>query len=90
MLKIHVQPNARHNRIETEKKGGLRLKLTAQPVKGAANKACVRFLAAFFDVPKSRIEIIRGEQSREKWIGFKAVDPHILEEALASKIAPSS
>ncbi|MBT6728689.1 MAG: DUF167 domain-containing protein [Deltaproteobacteria bacterium] len=32
----------------------------------AANKACQKFLAEFFEVPKSCIELISGDKSRVK------------------------
>jgi uncharacterized protein len=44
----------------------LKIKLTAPPVDGAANKMCVQYLAKFLKVPKSSIEIISGHTSRTK------------------------
>lgn len=48
--------------------GALRLRLTASPVEGAANEACRAFLADLFHISKSRIQIVRGHRSRQKWI----------------------
>jgi uncharacterized protein len=44
----------------------LRIKVTAPPVDSAANEALVRFLAAQLDVPRNRIELLRGHTSRHK------------------------
>ena len=44
----------------------LKIKLTAPPVDGAANKMCVQYLAKCLKVPKSSIEIISGHSSRTK------------------------
>jgi len=46
----------------------LKIKLTAPPVEGAANKMCVSFLAKRLGVPKSAVEIISGLSSRKKRI----------------------
>jgi uncharacterized protein (TIGR00251 family) len=44
----------------------LKIKLTAPPVDGSANKMCVQYLAKWLNVPKSSIEIISGHSSRTK------------------------
>lgn len=44
----------------------LKIKLTAPPVDGAANKMCIQFFAKLFGVSKSSIEIIAGQSSRSK------------------------
>jgi uncharacterized protein YggU (UPF0235/DUF167 family) len=40
----------------------------APPVEGAANAACVAFLADLLDLPPSQLTILRGERSRQKVI----------------------
>lgn len=42
------------------------IKLTAPPVEGAANKACIEFLADRLGIKKSQIELKSGASSREK------------------------
>jgi len=44
----------------------LKIKLTAPPVGGAANKMCVQHLAKWLNISKSSIEIISGHTSRTK------------------------
>jgi uncharacterized protein len=44
----------------------LRVKLTAPPVEGKANKALVQLLAKTLGIPKRDVEIISGERSSEK------------------------
>ena len=46
----------------------LKVKVTAQPIDNKANKALVEFLAKQFKIPKSYIEIIKGNTSKEKTI----------------------
>ena len=78
LLHLRVSPNASRDGVESCIGGMLRLKLRAVPAEGAANAACLRFLADLFDFPKSRLEMVRGEKSREKWIWFKEVDTGLL------------
>ena len=65
---IKVQPRARKNAITGELGDALKLALTAPPVDGRANEACIEFLAKFLDVPRSSVTIASGETSRNKVI----------------------
>jgi len=66
-LEIKVIPGASRNMIKQE--GGVtKVYLTAPPIDGKANQALIKFLAKYYDVSKSSIEIIRGEKSRNKII----------------------
>lgn len=87
LLHLRVTPNASRDSIEGCVAGMLRLKLRAIPAEGAANAACIRYLSGLFSLPKSRLEIIRGEKSREKWILFKEVDPSVLNQQLDKILA---
>ena len=62
---IRVTPHAKQNKV-VEKDGVLRVYTTVAPENGRANGAVIELLAKYFDVPKSRIKIIRGETSRDK------------------------
>lgn len=44
----------------------LLVKITAPPVEGSANKACMEFLADRLGIKKSQISLILGATSREK------------------------
>ena len=65
-LSIRIQPRASKNEIVAMAGGGLKIRLTAPPVDGAANEALVKFLSAALSIPRSNIEIISGHTSREK------------------------
>jgi len=65
---IKVQPRARKNAITGELGDALKLSLTAPPVEGRANEACIEFLANLLDVPRSSVTIASGETSRNKVI----------------------
>ncbi len=70
---VRVQPRASRNEAAEVVGGVLKIRLTAPPVEGEANDQCIRFLADFLAVPKSRISIIRGKSSREKRIKVDGV-----------------
>jgi len=68
VLKVFVQPRSAKNMIAGQHGDALKIKLTAPPVDGAANKMCIQYLAKFLKVPKSALEIISGHTSRTKRI----------------------
>ena len=65
-FKVHVQPGASRNQILGLHGDALKLKLTAPPVEGKANKACVEILSEALGVPKTSIKIVSGHSSRHK------------------------
>ncbi|HEX8816911.1 MAG TPA: DUF167 domain-containing protein [Terriglobales bacterium] len=65
---VKVQPRAKKNAMRGEAGDALKLSLTAPPVDGRANQACVEFLANLLKVPRSSITIASGETSRNKVI----------------------
>lgn len=46
--------------------GGWKLYLTAPPVDGKANEACIHFLAKELHIPRSKVRLISGIKSRKK------------------------
>ena len=73
VLTLRISPNASKNEI-IKTPEGIKVKITAQPIDGKANKALVEFLAKQFKVPKSYFEIIRGETSKDKSILINNID----------------
>lgn len=80
ILQIRISPNASKNEI-IKNDDGIKVKITAQPVDGKANKALIEFLSKQFKVPKTSFEIIRGETSKDKTILIR-----VFEEQKVSKI----
>ena len=52
----------------------LKVKLTAPPVEGAANKLLVEFLSEMLHVAKSRVSIISGQSGRNKLVKIRGID----------------
>ena len=72
-LHIHLQPRASTDKIVGTYDDCLKIRLTAPPLEGRANKYLLKFLAKCFKVPESRVIITHGEHSRKKWV--KIDDP---------------
>ncbi len=74
-LAIRVTPRASRDEIaEVMPDGSIRVRLTAPPVEGKANKALIKFLAKVLGVAPSRLEIIAGETGRDKLISVLDMD----------------
>ena len=69
MVNVRVVPRARIQKIVAD--GDiLRVYTNAAPTDGAANAAVIKMLAKHYDVPKSRISIVRGATSHDKVISI--------------------
>ena len=66
---IRVTPHARQNKV-VESDGVLRVYTTTAPENGRANAAVVELLAEYFDVPKSKVYILRGLSGRDKTVSI--------------------
>ena len=67
-FQVKVHPRARKNAITGEIGDALKVALTAPPIEGRANQACIVFLAEVLNVPRSSVTIAAGENSRLKVI----------------------
>ncbi len=63
---VKVHPRARKNAFSGEIGEALKINLTAPPVEGKANDACIAFLAEVLGVSRSSVTIIAGQSSRQK------------------------
>ncbi len=50
----------------------LKIKVSAPPENGAANEAIIQLLSKALAIPKSRIQIVKGETSRQKMVLIEA------------------
>jgi uncharacterized protein len=65
---VKVHPRAKKNAITGELGDALKLALTAPPVDGKANEACIEFFAKLLNLPRSSVTIASGQTSRNKVI----------------------
>jgi len=69
IFNIRVTPHAKQNKV-LQNGDILRVYTTTAPEKGRANDAVIDLLAAYFDVPKSTIKILRGQTSHNKIVSI--------------------
>jgi uncharacterized protein (TIGR00251 family) len=65
---VHVVPRARRTEITGRHGDGIRVKVAAPPVDGAANAELTRFLAERLGVPRRAVTIVSGAGGRRKII----------------------
>lgn len=65
-LRVRVSPRSSRSQIAGWQGDVLAVKVTAPPVEGAANKACIELLAGALGVRKSQVALICGAASRDK------------------------
>ena len=53
--------------------GAVKIAVTAPPVDGRANDACVALLAEAFGISRSSVEIVSGQSSRNKVVRVKGL-----------------
>lgn len=68
ILKVRIQPKASSDAFAEVLDARLKIRITAPPVDGKANKQLTAFLAKQFKVSKSRIHILSGDAGRNKRI----------------------
>lgn len=69
-VSVRVQPGAAANEVVGVTNGVLRVKVSAPPVEGRANRELIDFLSRRLDVARSNIAIVRGHTSRDKVIAI--------------------
>jgi uncharacterized protein len=79
---IKVHPRAKKNAITGVVGDALKLSLTAPPVEGRANQACIEFFANLLEVPRSSITIASGQTGRRKVIHVAGLTADEVRERL--------
>ncbi len=83
ILQVLVQPRSSCNKWGGVVNGErIQLKVTSPPVEGAANKACIKFIAKELGTAKSYVKIIKGEKSRHKTICIEKYDSKRVQEVM--------
>ena len=72
-VSIRVQPRASANEIVGAHGDGVRIRLRAPPVEGAANEALIDFLSDALGIARRDITIVAGSSSRSKIVELTGV-----------------
>ena len=84
IVRIKIIPNASKNELVWID-DGIKIRITAQPIENKANKALIEFFAKKLKMPKSNIEIIKGELNKEKTLLFLGIDEERFREQCSTK-----
>ena len=79
---IHVNPHASRADIAGISEGMLKVKVTAPPVEGAANEACIALLSKKLGLRKSQMTISAGARGRKKTILVSEISKADLEQKI--------
>ena len=87
-LAVRVTPRASRNEIaEIFHDGTIRIRLTAPPVEGKANEALAKFLSDVLSVPKSSIEIVAGQNGRDKLVSVLNMDAGVAQRKILEHLS---
>ncbi len=74
LIEVRVEPRSSAKEIAGVIGNRLKVRLTAPPVDGAANKQLIEVLSEETGIKKSSITILKGLSSREKLVEIKGVE----------------
>lgn len=80
LLRVRVQARASRNEILGVDNDRLRIRTTATPTDGGANRKVAHLLADYLSVPPSRVTLVRGQKHRDKQflvVGPVSVPPEL-------------
>ena len=83
-ISVRVHPNAARNEVVGVTDGVWQVRVSAPPVKGKANKELITLLSGLLGVGKSRIDIIRGHNTRNKVIAISGLS----QEDIMKRLSP--
>lgn len=82
VFKVQVVPRSSRSEVAGEHNGSLRVRVSSPPVEGAANKELIHVLAKTFNVSRSAVSIVSGQNSRLKQVSVEGVSSSSLAELL--------
>lgn len=84
LFRIRVVPRASRCGPAGFQDDALKLRITAPPVEGKANEACIALLAELLGVKKGQVAIIAGQTSRTKTVAVEGVKASEIAARLAA------
>ena len=82
ILKVQVQPRASRDEVVGPHGDGLKIRITAAPVAGAANKHLLKFLAKELKVARRQMSIASGAASKAKRIAIEGITAEEVRQRL--------
>jgi uncharacterized protein (TIGR00251 family) len=87
-LQLHVQPGASRTGIAGLHGDALKVRITAPPADGRANRELLDFLAEVLGVARSRIALVKGESGRRKTVVVQGIELEETRRRLGLEPAP--
>ena len=81
-LSVRLTPRSSRDAIAGFEGETLRVRVTAPPVEGRANRALVRLLAKRLGVPRGAVRVVAGQASRSKIVAVDGLDAAELRRRL--------
>ncbi len=66
LIKVKVFPNSKKEEIIEKSENSFEVKVKEKPIMGKANGGVIKILSEFFEIPESKIKLIRGFKQRNK------------------------
>lgn len=85
MVRLKVQPRSSRNQVTGVEAGELKVKLTAPPVEGEANRALVLYLAEKLGAARGTVRVLSGETGRHKAVLIEGLEPSQVAARLLSE-----
>ena len=82
ILRVQVQTRASRDEVVGPHGDGLKIRITAAPVAGAANKHLLKFLAKRLKIPQSQLSLKSGATSRAKSIAIQGISAEEVRQRL--------
>jgi uncharacterized protein len=87
-VKLRVSPGAKNTVVKgLYGEEALKLSVAAPPTGGRANREVERYLAALFEVEKSRVAVVKGAASRDKLAFVRGAEAETVREGLVGFVS---
>lgn len=87
-IAVRVTPRMAKNQIYAIMDDGtIKVRLTAPPVDGRANKALIKYLAEILEIPTSSIEIVAGQTGHDKLVTIYDLSSDDVQKRLLQKLS---
>ena len=87
-LKVRLQPRASSNKLDGMHGDALKVRVTAPPIEGKANKALTKFIAEKLGIASSGVKIVSGLGSSNMVLKITDVTQTEMETALGICLHP--
>jgi len=86
-ITVRVTPRTARDEIhDILDDGTIKIRLTAPPVEGKANKELVKFLSSILDVPPSAIEILAGQSGHDKLLSIMGLSSQEVQKKILNHL----